>query len=124
MEIAIQKAKDIHESGEIIHFETGCPWKEHLYDLENELKVEKPIKYVLYGVSFLSLHLLSLIGGVVCLTEQSLACAIVFQALVKDDSDATPSSALILCLATPKMMRGICISPFLLHQHFQQCGGY
>ena len=51
VETAIQKAREIDESGEIIHFESGCPWKEHLYDLEKELKIAQPIKYVLYGVS-------------------------------------------------------------------------
>lgn len=50
----MQKAKDIDESGEIIHFEQGCPWKEHLYELEKELKIAEPIKYVLYGVSLLA----------------------------------------------------------------------
>ena len=54
METALQKGREIDESGEIIHFETRCPWKEHLYDLEKELNVAQPIKYVLYSVSFLT----------------------------------------------------------------------
>ena len=26
----------------------GCPWKDHLFQLEEELNIEKPIKFVLY----------------------------------------------------------------------------
>ena len=51
VEDAIKKAKETDSSGEIIVLESGCPWKEHLYDLEKELGVEKPLKYVVYGVS-------------------------------------------------------------------------
>ncbi|XP_041038450.1 UPF0160 protein MYG1, mitochondrial isoform X2 [Carcharodon carcharias] len=36
-------------SGEIIVLaKGGCPWKEHLFELEKELRVDKPIKFVLY----------------------------------------------------------------------------
>ncbi|XP_078394198.1 MYG1 exonuclease, partial [Cetorhinus maximus] len=36
-------------SGEIIVLgKGGCPWKEHLFELEKELRVEKPIKFVLF----------------------------------------------------------------------------
>ena len=38
------------DSGEIICLETVCPWKEHLYELEEELAVEKPLKYCIYEV--------------------------------------------------------------------------
>ena len=37
------------ESGEIVHLEQGCPWKEHLHDLEKKLSLpEECIKFVLY----------------------------------------------------------------------------
>ena len=37
------------ESGEIIHLEQGCPWKEHLHDLEEKLSLpESCVKFVLY----------------------------------------------------------------------------
>ena len=37
------------ESGEIIRLEQGCPWKEHLYDLEGKLSLpESSLKFVLY----------------------------------------------------------------------------
>lgn len=39
----------VDPSGEIIEFKNGgCPWKEHLFNLEEFLKLEKPIKYVIY----------------------------------------------------------------------------
>ncbi|CAL1262879.1 unnamed protein product [Larinioides sclopetarius] len=47
---AIQNRFSVHSSGEIIEFATGgCPWKEHLFELEESLKVEKPIKFVIYA---------------------------------------------------------------------------
>lgn len=50
VEAAISGATSIDPSGEIILLETGCPWKEHLYDLEKDMALKTPIKYVLYGV--------------------------------------------------------------------------
>lgn len=39
----------VDPSGEIIELEGGgCPWKEHLFELEEELKIEVPIKFVIY----------------------------------------------------------------------------
>ena len=39
----------VDPSGEIICFrETFCPWKDHLMTLEEELHIDKPIKFVLY----------------------------------------------------------------------------
>lgn len=39
----------VDPSGEVVLFsQGGCPWKEHLFDLENELQVETQIKFVLY----------------------------------------------------------------------------
>lgn len=38
-------------SGEIIQLSRVCPWKEHLYDLEEELGLEKLLKFCIYEVS-------------------------------------------------------------------------
>ena len=39
----------VDDSGEIIQLEQGCPWKEHLLDLEEKLSLpELCIKFVLY----------------------------------------------------------------------------
>ena len=48
---AMQTRKTIHPSGKIMVFETPIPWKEHLFNFEEELGIpeaEKPL-YVLYG---------------------------------------------------------------------------
>ena len=50
MREAIEKRKSVDESGEIILLETICPWKEHLYELEEEMGLEKPLKYCIYEV--------------------------------------------------------------------------
>ncbi|XP_009764346.1 uncharacterized protein [Nicotiana sylvestris] len=38
----------IDPSGEIVVFTTFCPWKLHLFELEEEMKIDLPIKYALY----------------------------------------------------------------------------
>ncbi|WMV54333.1 hypothetical protein MTR67_047718 [Solanum verrucosum] len=38
----------IDPSGEIVVWSTFCPWKLHLFELEGEMKMDPPIKYVLY----------------------------------------------------------------------------
>jgi len=39
----------VDSSGEIISLEQGgCPWKEHLFQLETSLEISPSIKYVLY----------------------------------------------------------------------------
>ncbi|KAK4352770.1 hypothetical protein RND71_028289 [Anisodus tanguticus] len=38
----------IDPSGEIVVWSTFCPWKLHLFELEEETKIDPPIKYVLY----------------------------------------------------------------------------
>ncbi|XP_002740515.2 MYG1 exonuclease-like [Saccoglossus kowalevskii] len=49
VEESIKKRFEVDDSGEIIIFQQGgCPWKDHLFDLEEEMKIERPIKYVLY----------------------------------------------------------------------------
>ena len=41
--------QQVDPSGEVIVFEAGgCPWRDHLFNLEEELKIEPSIKYVLY----------------------------------------------------------------------------
>ncbi|KAI4871900.1 hypothetical protein NFI96_019044 [Prochilodus magdalenae] len=49
VETAIESRHQVDAGGEIIVLDQGgCPWKEHLFALEKELKVEVPIKFVLY----------------------------------------------------------------------------
>ncbi|KAK1257425.1 hypothetical protein QJS04_geneDACA020098 [Acorus gramineus] len=38
----------IDPSGEIMVLDRFCPWKLHLFELEEEMKIDPPIKYVLY----------------------------------------------------------------------------
>uniref|UniRef100_A0A182MEA5 Uncharacterized protein n=1 Tax=Anopheles culicifacies TaxID=139723 RepID=A0A182MEA5_9DIPT len=40
--------KALHESGEIFELEKPCPWKEHLYQLEQEQNIVGIPKYVIY----------------------------------------------------------------------------
>ncbi|KAI5656247.1 hypothetical protein M9H77_25040 [Catharanthus roseus] len=44
----LEARKDIDPSGEIMVLTRFCPWKLHLFELEQEMKIEPPIKYVLY----------------------------------------------------------------------------
>ncbi|KAI0520538.1 hypothetical protein KFK09_008014 [Dendrobium nobile] len=44
----IESRRNIDPSGEIIVLSRFCPWKLHLFELEEELKIEPTIKYVLY----------------------------------------------------------------------------
>uniref|UniRef100_G3NUK3 Chromosome 12 open reading frame 10 n=1 Tax=Gasterosteus aculeatus TaxID=69293 RepID=G3NUK3_GASAC len=49
VEEAVKGRHQVDPSGEVLLFsQGGCPWKEHLFSLEKELKVETPIKFVLY----------------------------------------------------------------------------
>ncbi|XP_055375131.1 MYG1 exonuclease [Condylostylus longicornis] len=45
---AILNSKSIHMSGEIIELEKCCPWKDHLFKLEEELNLKGVHKYVLF----------------------------------------------------------------------------
>lgn len=45
---ALDKRMDIHPSGKILVFEQSCPWKEHLFKLEQEFGIEEKPLYVLY----------------------------------------------------------------------------
>ncbi|XP_061358179.1 uncharacterized protein LOC133302429 [Gastrolobium bilobum] len=40
--------KTIDSSGEIIKLNRSCPWKLHIHELEEEMKINPSIKYVLY----------------------------------------------------------------------------
>ncbi|XP_077185097.1 MYG1 exonuclease [Paroedura picta] len=49
VEKAIQQRFEVDPSGEILLLDQGgCPWKEHLFNLEEDLGVKKPLKFVLY----------------------------------------------------------------------------
>ncbi|XP_053564285.1 MYG1 exonuclease [Bombina bombina] len=49
VENAIKDRLQVDVSGEVIVLaQGGCPWKEHLFQLERELNLEKHFKYVLY----------------------------------------------------------------------------
>ncbi|CAF1707846.1 unnamed protein product [Brassica napus] len=39
---------DVDSSGEIMKLNKQCPWKLHIFELEEEMKIDPPIKYVLY----------------------------------------------------------------------------
>ncbi|KAF8932789.1 metal-dependent protein hydrolase [Dissophora ornata] len=45
---ALDQRMDIHPSGKILVFDQSCPWKEHLFNLEEELCIEEKPVYVLY----------------------------------------------------------------------------
>ncbi|EEF43430.1 Protein MYG1, putative [Ricinus communis] len=44
----LEARSDVDPSGEIMVLATFCPWKLHLFEIEEELKIEPSIKYVLY----------------------------------------------------------------------------
>eukprot|EP00244_Chara_vulgaris_P011890 TRINITY_DN6041_c0_g2_i1.p1 TRINITY_DN6041_c0_g2~~TRINITY_DN6041_c0_g2_i1.p1 ORF type:complete len:335 (-),score=52.87 TRINITY_DN6041_c0_g2_i1:184-1188(-) len=44
----LERRFDSHKSGEILVLDRFCPWKLHLFDLEQELKIDPSIKYCLY----------------------------------------------------------------------------
>ncbi|XP_023943423.2 MYG1 exonuclease isoform X3 [Bicyclus anynana] len=45
---AIEERLEVHESGQILEFKERFPWKEHLFDLEEELGLGNEIKYVIF----------------------------------------------------------------------------
>lgn len=47
VEKSLMNAKDVDPSGKVMHLNTFCPWKDHLFSLEDYHGVEKVI-YVLY----------------------------------------------------------------------------
>ena len=38
----------VHSSGAVLRLAQPCPWKEHLFDLEQSLNISGTIKFVLY----------------------------------------------------------------------------
>ncbi|XP_075927304.1 MYG1 exonuclease isoform X3 [Petromyzon marinus] len=49
VEMAILSRHKVDESGEIVEFQAGgCPWKEHLFTLEETLSIDKAIKYAIF----------------------------------------------------------------------------
>ena len=47
---AVEQRQSVDPSGEIVKMTQYAPWKEHLHDLEEDLSITPPIKYVLYEV--------------------------------------------------------------------------
>lgn len=45
---ALEQRFEVDPSGQIMRLNNFCPWKEHLYTLEEEMNVEKPILFCLY----------------------------------------------------------------------------
>jgi uncharacterized UPF0160 family protein len=48
VETALQKRFEVHPSGELVRFPEPVGWKSHIYQLESDLEIATPIKYVLY----------------------------------------------------------------------------
>lgn len=59
VEQALQQRHEVDSSGEILRLSSACPWKEHLYDLEEELHISPYIKYCLYEVSMADVVIVS-----------------------------------------------------------------
>ncbi|KAF2299435.1 hypothetical protein GH714_031939 [Hevea brasiliensis] len=49
--------EDIDHSGEIMVLTRSCPWKLHIFELEEEMKIDPSIKYVIYQVPILHFYL-------------------------------------------------------------------
>lgn len=41
-------SKQVHPSGEIMELKARCPWKDHLFGLEEELDMVGKIKFVIF----------------------------------------------------------------------------
>ena len=48
MQAAIARRLEVDRSGEIFRLDTYCPWKGHLYELEQELKLPASLKFCIY----------------------------------------------------------------------------
>ncbi len=44
---SLEQRLQVHPGGQVVKLVRFCPWKDHLYDLEKELGLDKPILYVL-----------------------------------------------------------------------------
>ena len=51
VEAAAAARTDVHESGRIIELSRFCPWKEHLFDIEDDMGIDTPIYYALFADS-------------------------------------------------------------------------
>jgi uncharacterized UPF0160 family protein len=49
VERAVSQRFQTHASGEIVHLKDYCPWRSHLYDVEEKLVIPGQIKFVLYN---------------------------------------------------------------------------
>lgn len=48
---AIENRFAVHESGQILEFtDGGCPWKEHFFELEKKMELDKSDKQILYCI--------------------------------------------------------------------------
>jgi len=45
---SIQSRKEFHPSGNIFYLDKSCPWKEHLFAVEEELGIKDALKFVIY----------------------------------------------------------------------------
>lgn len=48
VQAAIARRLEVDSSGEIFRLDTYCPWKGHLYELEQELKLPTTLKFCIY----------------------------------------------------------------------------
>lgn len=46
---AIESRFEVHKSGNIVEFTERFPWKEHLFDIEEEMGLKDEIKYVIFN---------------------------------------------------------------------------
>ncbi|CAH0596476.1 unnamed protein product [Chrysodeixis includens] len=46
---ALENRFEVHKSGQIVEFKERFPWKEHLFDLEEEMEIGHEVKYVLFN---------------------------------------------------------------------------
>lgn len=45
---AVEERKEVDPSGKVLLFNQFCPWKEHLFEIERELRIENQIQFVLF----------------------------------------------------------------------------
>lgn len=48
MKRALLNCSKVHPSGQIMELKARCPWKDHLFDLEEELGIVGKIKFVVF----------------------------------------------------------------------------
>lgn len=68
---AVASRLSLDGSGQIMKLRTACPWKDHLYDLEAELALPDPIKFVIYEACPILRHSHLENVGHSCLSEHS-----------------------------------------------------